>query len=121
MRAFKIFCLYAAIWLSSLTASAQIGWTLAQCRKHFGRELQWSNTWIFCDTSPGVVTFGINYRHYTPEENVTKRDAPAFSFDGVQVRVRFDSDGTVGKIQWERSGAFSNQVIQQLLKRSSAV
>lgn len=94
------------------TARAQIGWTLAQCRQHFGHEL-----WMEDD---GPV-FGIKFHHYTVKENVEIRDAPAFSYDGILFTVTFDSDGTVGKIWWRRSGQFSNQEIKELLKRSSAV
>jgi hypothetical protein len=98
--------------LSISSAQAQIGWTIDQCRKHFGHEL-----WI----DSGGVTFGIKYRHYTPQENVGKRDAPAFSYDGRLITVTFDSDGTVGKIIWKRSGDFSDREIAQLLKSASAV
>jgi hypothetical protein len=97
--------------LFPFTAVSQIGWTLAQCRKHFGHEL-----WME-DAGPA---FGIKYHHYTLEENL-ERDAPAFSFDGLLLTVSFDSDGTVGKIWWRKSGEWSDQEIQQLLKSSSAV
>jgi hypothetical protein len=96
------------------TVRAQIGWTLAQCRKHFGHEIGEAD-------SRGVHTFGIKYRYYTPKENVEERDAPAFSFDGILVGVTLDSDGTVGSVRFHRSGSFSNQEIKELLKRSSAV
>jgi hypothetical protein len=116
----RLIALLVAIFPQVLTtAQAQIGWTLEQCRKHFGHELKRYHTWMISETDPGP-TFGIKYRYYTHQENL-KRDAPTGSFDGLLVRVRFDSDGTVGKIQWETSGAFSNQEIKQLLKKSSTV
>jgi hypothetical protein len=93
-----------------------MGWTLEQCRKHFGHEL-----WME-DEGPafGLKYHGLKYHHYTREENL-KRDAPPFWFPGLLVTVTFDSDGTVGKIWWRACGSFSNQEIKQLLKRSSAV
>ena len=107
----KILAICLLLSLSLCTAQAQIGWTLAQCRKHFGHEL-----WME-DDGP---TFGIGYHYYTREENLD-RDAPAFYFPGLLLTVTFDSDGTVGKIWWRKCGDFSNQEIQQLLRRSSAV
>jgi hypothetical protein len=94
-KTFRIFSICLLVSLSLSTAHAQMGWTLAQCRKHFGHEL-----WME-DDGPA---FGIKYHYYTPEENVGKRDAPAFSFDGILLTVSFDSDGTVGKIWWRKSG-----------------
>jgi hypothetical protein len=93
------------------TARAQMGWTLAQCRQHFGHEL-----WME-DDGPA---FGIKYHYYTREENLA-RDAPAFYFPGLLVTVTFDSDGTVGKIWWRKCGDFSDREINQLLKSSSGV
>jgi hypothetical protein len=84
--------------------------TLAQCRQHFGREL----TEVYTD--PGELAFGIKYRHYMPEE-----DAPRNGFEGLLVRVMFDSDGTVGRIQYEKNNPFSHQEIERLLKSASAV
>jgi hypothetical protein len=97
--------------LSLSTARAKMGWTLEQCRKHFGHEL-----WME-DDGP---TFGIKYHYYTREENIA-RDAPAFYFPGLLLTVTFDSDGTVGKIWWRKCGEFSDREIKQLLKSSSAV
>jgi hypothetical protein len=113
-KTFKIFSISLLVSLSLSTARAQMGWTLAQCRQHFGHELK------DVYTEPGEVAFGIKYRGYTREENLN-RDAPAGAFDGVRVRVKFDSDGTVGTIQWEKSGAFEYTAIEPLLKTASAV
>jgi S1-C subfamily serine protease len=97
-----------------------MGWTLAQCRQHFGHEIDAGYTSLIADADSGLRTFGLKYRHYTREENLAK-DAPAFHFDGILVRVKLDLDGTVGRIQFEKSGVFSDQEIKQLLKSASAV
>jgi len=103
--------LLAIFLLLSATAQAQIGWTLTQCRKHFGHEL-----WME-DDGPA---FGIKYRYHTREENLA-HDYPAFYFDGILLTVTFDPDGTVGKIWWRKSGLFSDSEVKKLLKSSSAV
>jgi hypothetical protein len=90
----RILFLTILIWLPSLTASAQIGWTLQQCRQHFGHEIKEPYTSMLADTGPDALTFGIKYRHYTRQENLD-RDAPVNSFDGILTRVRLDPDGTV--------------------------
>jgi hypothetical protein len=92
-------------------AQAQIGWTLAQCRKHFGHEIQEDGSPLLDD--PTARTFGIKYR---PHEEHHR------GFDGRLLFVGFDPDGTVGKIKWWKFGSeFSDQEIEQLLKKASAV
>jgi len=59
-------------------AKAQMGWKLAQCREHFGREFS-------SDES-------IYYIHVGPWGRGL----------GQHVYITFDPDGTVGGIQWLR-------------------
>jgi hypothetical protein len=89
-------------------SQAQIGWTLAQCRKHFGHELSWP-----LDDDPTARTFGIKFHPH--QERVR-------GFDGRLLYMGFDPDGTVGKIKWSKfGGEFSAEEMNRLLGRASAV
>jgi hypothetical protein len=58
-------------------------------------------------------TFGIKYR---PHEEHHR------GFDGRLLLVGFDPDGTVGQIKWWKwDGEFSDEEIERLLKKASAV
>jgi hypothetical protein len=80
----KIFKIFSVCLLLSLpcAAQAQIGWTLKQCRKHFGHEIQ-ENGYPLLEGAT-VRTFGIKYHR---------------GFDGRLLFVGFDPDGTVGQIK----------------------
>jgi hypothetical protein len=101
----------AILLLSLCSARAQIGWTLEQCRKHFGHEIQADGSpWFH---GPTARTFGIKYR---PHDEYNR------GFDGRLLFVDFDPDGTVGKIKWWKWGSeFSVEEIKKLLKMASNV
>jgi hypothetical protein len=111
-----------AILLSLSTARAQMGWTLKQCRQHFGHELWMEDDAYMEQGGPafGMKYHGQPYHYYTREENLAK-DTPAFWFPGMLATVSFDSDQTVGKIWWRVCGQWSDQEIKGLLRRSAPV
>jgi hypothetical protein len=84
----------------SLSARAgEIGWSLEQCRQHFGPEYALADRNV--------------YAFYS-------REGTAKNFD--MVFLTFDPDGTVGRIQWSRVGqAFSEAEIQRHLREASDV
>jgi len=100
---FILFILLA--FAGSITANAQIGWTLNQCRQKFGM-----------DINPDM-----NVRHFKLNYNAYVFDG-LHSLSGRQIWLTFDPDGTVGGIQWLKFGSpFSETEIQQHLQDASRV
>jgi hypothetical protein len=86
-------------------AYSQIGWKLDRCRQRFGKER---------DRDENIYYFGVNYHPYTSDG--------LHYFSGLQLLLTFDPDGTVGKIEWCKSGsAFSEAEIKHLLQDASRV
>lgn len=87
-----------AACLLTVSAKAQMGWTLQQCREHFGQEFM-------------PATDGTHYFHVGPFGRGL----------GEHVYLTFDPDGTVGGIQWVKldGKAFSEHEIQQRLREAS--
>lgn len=115
--------------LSTLTpamAFAQMGWTLAQCRQHFGKEFQY-------DDHDGTYSFHLG--PWGPKQTLHYGEGVegfAVYMQGLsylfpndscrQIDITFDPDGTVGKIDWIKSrSAFSESEIQQRLREASRV
>lgn len=94
----KLLLLVAAITIP-LIAKAQMGWTLAQCREHFGREF---------DSDGSTYYFHIG---------------PWGRGLGEHVYISFDPDGTVGGIEWLKldGTAFSEAEIQKHLREASNI
>ena len=120
----KAILLPALLLLTPAVVYAQMGWTLAQCRKHFGKEYAVKeNTYSFHvgplgpkptlnsgDGVEGVAVYGQWMSYYFPNDSSRRID------------ITFDPDGTVGKIQWAKFGkAFSESEIQQRLRQASKI
>lgn len=114
----------AAAGLIPATVSAQMGWTLAQCREHFGKEADVNEnlysfhvgTWgpkptlSYGDGVEGTAVYGQWMSYYFPNDSSRRLD------------ITFDPDGTVGKIEWSKfRKAFSESEIQQLLREASKI
>ena len=95
----KLITILAACLLS-VNARAQMGWTLQQCREHFGPE--------FMPASGDTHCFHVG---------------PFGRGLGEHVYITFDPDGTVGAIQWVKLNgeAFSEAEIQKCLREASRV
>jgi hypothetical protein len=95
----KPLTILAACFLA-VNARAQMGWTLQQCREHFGPEFMPANG-------------DIHYFHV----------GPVGRGSGEHVYITFDPDGTVGAIQWVKLNgeAFSEAEIQERLREASRV
>jgi hypothetical protein len=92
---------------TSSLAQAQIGWTLDQCRKHFGHE---SSERCPLDDDPTIRTFSLHVHFHADGHR---------GFDGRFLYLGFDPDGTVGKIIWWKwGGEFSDEEIKPPVKRS---
>jgi hypothetical protein len=83
-----------------MSAHAQMGWTLDQCRRHFGQEF--------------LPAEGDNHYFHV---------GPTGTGKGEHVYIRLDPDGTVGNIAWLKMDgkAFSESEIQKHLKDASRV
>jgi hypothetical protein len=118
----KLFLLLATTFASFSLAQAQIGWTLNQCRQHFGKEVSQSNAGFagespFTDKNPNFKTFLVNYRELPPNPDLPARHY----YTGYKVDIGFDPDGTVGEIYWHWSGELPEQEIMKLLRKASKV
>ena len=85
--------------LAPLMAKAQTGWTLAQCREHFGREFSSDDSTYYFHVGPWGRGLG------------------------EHVYITFDPDGTVGGIQWLKldGKAFSEAEVQKRLRKASNI
>jgi hypothetical protein len=90
----------AAASLLVTAAHAQIGWTLAQCREHFGQELN--------------IPPANNGWH-------DEGDWHVFKIGSETASIAFDPDGTVGYIEWEKidHSAYSMAEIERHLREAS--
>jgi len=106
----KIAMAVAAFALAIGNVKAQMGWTLEQCRSHFGQ----------CEIEGSTAYFRLNAKSYIVEG--------LHRWSGRQVWLTFDPDGAVGKIQWLKAPGsvytgegFSEAEVQQHLREASRV
>jgi hypothetical protein len=117
------------------SAHAQIGWTLEQCRKHFGAEFTPTDTdsYRFSDNMSYSHVDWSKFNEWRkihkhdeviPNSTLTTgADTHYFHVDSVfDVYLNFDPDGTVGAIQWvKRGNPFSEAECKQRLTEASRV